>query len=160
MTDRPRLSLERAFTNPIDEVWELWTTKAGIESWWGPEGFSVAVRELDLRPGGRLVYVMSATGRDQIEYMKKSGMPLTTEQHVVYEEVAPPRRLLFRSLADFIPGVEPYEVDTLVELHEVAGGVRMVLSFEAMHDEHWTNLMVMGKEGEVRRLEALLAARS
>jgi uncharacterized protein YndB with AHSA1/START domain len=160
VTDRPRLTLERTFTHPIDEVWELWTTKEGIESWWGPEGFSVAVRELDLRPGGRLVYVMTATGPDQIEYMKKSGMPLATEQHVVYEEVMPPKRLAYTSMADFIPGVEPYKVDTLVELHEVAGGVRMVLSFEAMHDELWTRMMVLGKEGEVRRLEALLAVRT
>jgi len=26
----------------IDEAWALWTTKAGIESWWGPDGFDVA----------------------------------------------------------------------------------------------------------------------
>ncbi len=160
MTGRPKLTLERTFTNPIDEIWELWTTKEGIESWWGPEGFSVVVRDLDLRPGGRLVYVMTATGRDQIEYMKQAGMPVATEQHVVYDEVAPPRRLAYRDLVDFIPGVEQYEVGTLVEFHEVAGGVRMVLTFEAMHDEHWTKMMVLGKEGEVRRLEALLAARS
>src|SRR5205823_13949104 len=49
--DRPKLTVERTFRASIDEVWELWTTKDGIESWWGPDGFSVAVRDLDLRPG-------------------------------------------------------------------------------------------------------------
>ena len=26
------------FKATLEEVWELWTTKDGIESWWGPEG--------------------------------------------------------------------------------------------------------------------------
>jgi hypothetical protein len=32
--------LERTYRVPIEDLWELWTTKAGFESWWGPEGFA------------------------------------------------------------------------------------------------------------------------
>ena len=160
MTDRPKLTLERTFLASIDEVWELWTTKEGIESWWGPEGFSVAVRELDLRPGGDLLYAMSATAPDQIQYMAQAGMPMTTEHRLTFIEVEPPRRLAYRDMADFIPGVEPYEIETAIELHEVPEGVRMVLTFDAMHDDHWTRLARLGRESELSRLEALLAARS
>ncbi len=159
MTDRPKLTLERTFKASIEEVWELWTTREGIESWWGPEGFSVAVSDLDLRPGGELVYAMSATGAEQMEYMTKAGMPLITEHRLTYTAVDPPRRLAYKDLADFIPGVEPYEVTTLVELSEVEDGVRLVLTFDAMHDNEWTRLAVMGRESELGRLEALLAAR-
>ena len=157
---RPRLTLERTFQASIDEVWELWTTKEGIEAWWGPEGFSVAVCDLDLRPGGELFYSRSATGRDQADYMKKAGMPPTTEHRVTYTEVDPPHRLAYKELADFIPGVDPYQVETLIELHEVAGGVRLVLTFETMHDDHWTRMARLGREGELERLAQLLAARS
>jgi uncharacterized protein YndB with AHSA1/START domain len=160
LTDRPKLTLERTFTTSIDEVWELWTTKDGIESWWGPEGFSVVVSDLDLRPGGELVYTMSGTGAEQIEYMKRAGMPVTSEHRLLYTEVDPPRRLGYTMPADFIPGVEPYEVDTLIELSEVEDGVRMVLTFDAMHDNEWTRLAVMGRESELARLEAIIAARS
>ena len=159
MTDRPKLTLERTFKASIDDVWELWTTREGIESWWGPEGFTVAVRDMDLRPGGTLVYAMTATGQDQIEYMKQAGMPITTENRATYTEVDAPHRLAYMELVDFIPGVEPYEVEAAVELAEVEGGVRMVLTFESMHDDHWTKLAVMGREGEVARLERVLAAR-
>ena len=38
-----RLTLERTYRAPLEKVWELWTTKAGIESWWGPDGFTVEV---------------------------------------------------------------------------------------------------------------------
>ena len=49
---RAQFSIERTYAASIDEAWALWTTKSGIESWWGPEGFDVTVTSLDLRPGG------------------------------------------------------------------------------------------------------------
>jgi uncharacterized protein YndB with AHSA1/START domain len=159
VSERPRLTIERTFKASIDDVWELWTTREGIESWWGPEGFSVAVRELDLRPGGELVYAMSAVEPDQMEYMTKAGMPLITHHTLTFTEVDPPRRLAYTDMADFIPGVEPYLVRTAIELSEVDDGVRMVLTFDRMHDEEWTRLATMGKESELHRLEAVLAAR-
>jgi len=159
VTDRPKLTLERTFKTSLEEVWELWTTRDGIESWWGPEGFSVAVSELDLRPGGELVYAMSATEPEQMAYMTKAGMPLVTKHRLTYTEVNPVRRLAYKYMVDFIPGVVPYEVDTVIELHEVKDGVRMVLTFDRMHDDVWTRLAVMGRESELGRLNALLAAR-
>jgi uncharacterized protein YndB with AHSA1/START domain len=154
-----KLTLERTLEASIDEVWELWTTRDGIESWWGPEGFSVAVRDLDLRPGGVLLYAMSATGADQIDYMKKAGMPLRSEHRVNYVEVDPPRRLAYSEVADFIPGVETYHVATVLELQEVDGGVRLVLTFDAMHDDRWTRLATMGRESELGKLEQALLKR-
>ena len=79
MSKRNPVVLERTFTAAIDDVWALWTTKDGIESWWGPEGFTVKVRKLELRPGGELLYAMIATGPEQIAFMKQAGMPLSTE---------------------------------------------------------------------------------
>jgi len=120
---------------------------------------SVAVRDLDLRPGGELVYEMTANGADQIEYMTQAGMPLLTVQRLTFEQVDPPRRLVYKDLADFIPGVEPYQVETVIELTEVEDGVRMVLTFDAMHDDHWTKMATLGRESELEKLAQLLAAR-
>ena len=115
MQVRPKLTIERTFDASIEDVWELWTTREGIESWWGPEGFSVAVQEMEMRPGGKLVYEMTATGPD--------------------------------------------EVETVVELSEVEDGVRMVLTFDAMHDDDWTQRAKLGRESELEKLANLLAAR-
>jgi uncharacterized protein YndB with AHSA1/START domain len=153
---RRMVTLERTFEASIDEVWDLWTTKDGIESWWGPDGFAVTVRSLFLRPGGALVYAMTAVGSDQIEFMKKAGMPLVSETRVTYTEVDPPRRLAYSTGADFMPGVEPYDAATVVDLHPVPGGVRMFLNQEAMHDEHWTQMAVMGWESELNKLARVL----
>jgi uncharacterized protein YndB with AHSA1/START domain len=153
---RRRVSIERTFKAAVERVWELWTTKDGIESWWGPDGFIVKVRRLDFRLGGELLYAMTATAPEQIEFLKKAGMPLTTESLVTYTEVEPLRRLGFRQMADFIPGVKPYEVETTVALETGPQGVRMVLILDAMHDEHWTKMAVMGWENELDKLGKLL----
>jgi uncharacterized protein YndB with AHSA1/START domain len=159
VTERPKLAIERTFQASPEEVWELWTTKGGIESWWGPEGFSVAVRDLDLRPGGDLLYAMSAVRAEEIEYMVKSGMPITTEHRLTFTEVDPPRRLAYRDMADFIPGVEPYEVQTAIDFEPVPDGVRVVLTFDRMHDDRWTEMAKLGRESELDRLDRVLAAR-
>jgi uncharacterized protein YndB with AHSA1/START domain len=153
---RRRVSIERTVNAAIEDVWELWTTKEGIESWWGPDGFAVKVRRLDFRLDGELLYAMTATAPEQIEFLKKAGMPLTTESLVTYTEVEPLRRLGFRQMADFIPGVKPYEVETTVALETGPQGVRMVLTLDAMHDEQWTKLAVMGWESELAKLARLL----
>jgi hypothetical protein len=101
---------------------------------------------------------MIAVAPDQIEFMKKAGMPATTPSRVTYTEVIPLRRLAYLTLADFIPGVEPYEVMTTVDLHPEGDGTRMVMTFDAMHDEQWTNMAVMGWESELGKLEKVLEA--
>ena len=153
---RRRVSIERLFNASIDDVWELWTTKDGIESWWGPPGFEVKVRKLDFRRGGELLYAMTAIAPDQIDFLKKAGMPLTTESLVTYTEIVPLRRLAFTQMADFIPNVKPYEVATTVELETSPPGVRIVLTLDAMHDEYWTKMAVMGWESELDRVAKLL----
>jgi uncharacterized protein YndB with AHSA1/START domain len=153
---RRRVSIERTFNGTVEDVWELWTTKEGIESWWGPDGFSVKVRRLDVRLGGELLYAMTADAPDQIDFLKKAGMPLTTESLVTYTDVVPPQRLAFTQLADFIPGVKPYDVATNVELETIPQGVRLVLTLDAMHDEQWTRLAVMGWESELGKLARVL----
>lgn len=159
MKTRPKLTVERTFEASIEDVWELWTTREGMEAWMGPDGFAVRVTELDLRSGGHMVYEMTAVGPEQVEYMTKAGLPLLTTVRERFVEVDPPRRLVTIDLADFIPGVEPYEVETVVELSEVEGGTRVVITFDAMHDATWTENAKLGREMELRKIADLLAAR-
>ena len=82
---------------------------------------------------------MTAIDPPQVAFMKKAGMPVTQECRITFSEIVPRRRLAYVHLADFIPGVEPYDVATVVELHETVEGVRLVLTFDAMHSDEWTS---------------------
>ncbi len=109
MTSKSVVRVERKYEGPVDDLWWLWTTKEGFESWWGPEGFRVEVHELDLRVGGELVYDMIAATPEHIECMKKNNMPASHATHGKFVEIVPLKRLGLNHMIDFIPGLEPYE---------------------------------------------------
>ncbi len=151
-----RVTLERTYMADVQDVWDLWTTKDGIESWWGPGGFRVTVRSMDLRPGGELRYAMTAVDPAQVAFMQQAGMPLSQECRITFVDVQPLRRLEYIHLADFIPGVDPYDVTHTVEFHATPDRVRMVLTFDAMHADEWTQRATMGWESELGKLGVAL----
>ena len=154
MTDARKITIEQDYPATAERVWELWTTAAGIESWWAPDGFEVKVDELDLRPGGVLTYTMTATGPDQVAFMEGAGLPLSTTATKTFTVVEPTRRLAYNSLADFIPGVAPYDFLTEVEFTPSADGdgVHVTMTVDAMHDEEWTERLVAGRKNELANL--------
>src|SRR3954449_6336324 len=82
----PVQAIERTVAASPARVWELWTTAAGISSWWAPDGFRTEVTRLELQPGGELVYTMTAVAPEQIAFMEQYGMPLATESRKRFTE--------------------------------------------------------------------------
>lgn len=154
-----KIQIERTYPTSAEQVWKLWTTSEGIESWWAPDGFKAEVRKLDLRPGGELIYTFTATAPEQVEFMRKAGMPLTTEARKTFTELAPPRRIAYNSVVDFVPGVKPYDQLTVVELTPSGDGVRVVMTADPMHDDVWTQRLAMGRENELNNLAAVIDRR-
>jgi uncharacterized protein YndB with AHSA1/START domain len=154
-----RIVIERRYEAAIEDVWELWTTKEGIESWWGPGGFSAKVHELDLRAGGRMRYDMTAVDPAQVQFMKQAGMPLTTEAKLTYTEIVYGKSIAYTHRADFIPGVEPYDVGNKVEFFAEGNQVRMVVTLDPMHSDEWTQRAAMGMESQLGKLTHLIANR-
>ena len=152
--------IERTYDATLEEAWALWTTKEGIESWWGPEGFDVTVLSIDLRAGGELFYRMTATAPEQVAFMKQHGMPLSTDCRISYTEVAPPTRLTYMTRVDFVPDVEPYDVATRVELKATSDGVKLVITVDAMHDDVWTERARAGQESQLAKLDKLIARKA
>jgi uncharacterized protein YndB with AHSA1/START domain len=150
-------TIERVIAAPRQRVWELWTTGAGIGRWWAPDGFRTDVDELDLNPGGELVYTMTAVAPEQIAFMEQYGMPLSTVSRKLFTEVEEPARLAYRSVVDFVPDHEPYEQLTEVDLEEVDGGTRVIMTVEKMHDDLWTARLLQGRANELDNLARLLS---
>lgn len=149
---RKNITIERTYRTSIDDLWDLWTTKEGIESWWGPEGFKVKVHDLVFRVGGWIQYSMIAVAPEQIKFMKEAGMPLKHEARHTYTEIVPKQRLTQSHVIDFIPGVKPYQVSSVVEFNVNGPDVRMLITLEAMHDEEWTERSRMGWESQLGKL--------
>ena len=157
---KKRVNLQRTYAASLDLVWELWTTKDGIESWWGPPGFEVKVSRLELRAGGALEYVMTCVGAEQIAFMKQQNQPLSTPLKARYTEVRAKTLAAWMNLADFIPGIDPYEVETRLSLTPVgAESVRVDLQLDAMHNEFYTSMATQGWEMEMGKLAAIIESR-
>ena len=151
-----KITLERSWRASLDDAWMLWTTKDGLESWWGPDGFQVEVHSIDLKPGGELRYRMFATGAPQIAFMQKAGRPISSEHSMRYTEVTAKTRLSYEHLVDFVPEVAHYTVNHLVELAQHGPEVKLTVTVDTMHDAMWTQRMKDGWEMELAKLERRL----
>jgi uncharacterized protein YndB with AHSA1/START domain len=59
------LTITRIFDAPRELVWKAWTEPDRVKRWWGPKSFTVPIIKIDLRIGGKCLYLMrSPEGQD------------------------------------------------------------------------------------------------
>lgn len=150
-----KVVIERTYRANIKEVWELWTTKRGFESWWGPQGFRVAVHEIEPRVGGVLRYDMIADSPEMIAAMKQMGRPVSHLTNSRFAELAPRSRLVLTNTIDFIPGVATYESHIAVDLASSGETVRLVVTLDAMHSDEFTTMQKEGFTSQLTKLDHL-----
>ena len=149
--------IDRTLKASVEKVWRMWTTKDGLEKWWGPEDFSSMVRHLDVRAGGRFEIVMTAMLPEIIAQLKAAGMGESSVAKGDYTVVEPNRRLVSTNAVDFVPGVPPYTSTTIVEMSATpSGGTRLMVTNDVMHDEPWTAMATMGWTQQIGKLEKLM----
>jgi uncharacterized protein YndB with AHSA1/START domain len=110
------LTLTRVFDAPRERVWQAWTDAKLVAQWWGPNGFTNPVCEVDARVGGAIVIHMSGFGM---------LAPMTG----VFQEVVKPERLVFTNNAFFeVPPVTPIiEGITTVTFEDLRGKTRVTV---------------------------------
>jgi uncharacterized protein YndB with AHSA1/START domain len=135
-------------------VWDLWTTKDGFESWWGPQGFRAEVNELNARVGGALRYEMIADTPEMIAAMKQMGRPASHPTTARFTELRPRERLVITNVIDFIPHVATYESQIAVDFKVAGDHVRMVVTLDAMHTDEMTRMQEEGFTSQLTKLDS------
>ncbi len=158
MSEPKNVVVERTYRANVQELWELWTTKDGFESWWGPEGFRVDVQEIDPRVGGALRYDMIADAPDVIAEMKKMGQPTSHLTRGQFSLVEHHRRLVITHVIDFIPGVKPYDSTMEMALFPSGPNVRMVVTMSPMHNPEFSNMQKDGFTSQLTKLDRRFGA--
>lgn len=156
MNDRIRSSIviERRYRADVRELWELWTTREGFESWWGPQEFRVDVHAIEARPGGVLHYDMVADTAEAIAAMTKMGAPLSQPCRGSFTEFRPYERLVLTQVIDFLPGVAAYDSTMQVDFLPLDDGhVRMVVALSQMHDAPTTAMQQEGFSSQLSKLD-------
>ena len=133
MTDdgTPAVVIERTLDAPVELVWRMWTEPEHFAAWYGPEGATVPVAEMDVRVGG---------GRRVAMEMATPDGPMRMWFVGQYRAIEAPTRLVYtESLADEtgrvlspeetgMPADHPTVTEVTVELRDLAGRTGLVVT--------------------------------
>lgn len=117
-----------------ERVFAAWTQPERVALWWDPSGAPLLRCEIDLRVGGRFVFV----NRDRPE------MPFAG----VYREVDPPARLVFDAMG----------AEGRVLIEPADGGSLLTVEIASPNEEHFRHFVAMGVAGGTARTLDNLAA--
>lgn len=143
--------ITRVFDAPRELVWTAWTDPKHVAQWWGPEGFTNTIHEMNVRPGGVWRFVMH--GPDGVDHKNK----------IVFIEVVKPERIVYKHGGD--KDYEPVNFQVTVTFAEQDGktGLSMRMRFpSAKARDHVVKTYgaVEGLTQTVGRLEKHLAIMS
>lgn len=142
------LTLTRIIAAPRDLVFDAWIDPKQMAQWWGPDGFTNPVCELDARPGGRIRIDMRAP--DGTVY------PMTG----TFREIVAPERLVFMAVAEDRDGNPLLQSLTTVTFEAMGGKTRLTVQASAVGIAPVAEQMLKGMEAgwtqSLERLEALV----
>ncbi len=153
---QPKVVIERVYRASAEELWKLWTTREGFESWWAPEGFRTKVHAIEARPDGPLQYDMIAEAPEVVAALNQMGLAASHVERARFAEFRPPERLVLAIMMDFLPGVAAYENRITVDFIPSGGSVRMAVALCPMHTEDFTRLCAETLAGQLTNLERQL----
>ena len=107
-TAEREIVMTREYDAPRELVWKAWTEAEHLTKWWGPDGFTTTIHEIDVRPGGMWRFIMH--GPDGTDYPNRA----------VYREVSPPARLTYDHGDDIDD--DPNAFDVTVTFDDLGGG--------------------------------------
>ena len=157
MTDTQSVVIERTLDAPIELVWKMWAEAEHFAAWYGPMGASIPSAEMDVTVGGRRFICMEMAGPEGTMQMFFAGS---------YVEIDEPTRLVYtEAVADAdgnalppeatgMPAGAPMETRVIVELEDLGGTTRMVMTHEGVPADSPGG---MGWQMAIDKLEAHLA---
>lgn len=123
--------IERIFEASQALIWQMWTDAEHFKKWYGPQGFTVPVANLELRVGGKRLVCMEMQTPDGSMKMWTTGE---------YVEIVPTERLVYtESPADEdgnvmspaamgMPEGYPAITEVTVLLEDLGGRTKMVMT--------------------------------
>jgi len=82
-TANREISTSRLFNAPIELLWEMWTNPDHIKNWWGPNGFTNTIHQMDFKEGGE--WKLTMHGPDGTNYPNRS----------IFKEIVPFKKIVF-----------------------------------------------------------------
>jgi uncharacterized protein YndB with AHSA1/START domain len=111
-----RVTITRIINAPPALVFQAWTDPKQLAKWWGPDGFTSPIVELDVRPGGSLL----------IHMQDPNGA--VNPMRGTYQEVIAPERIVYTdNIFEDEHGIPQFEGLTIVTFAEYNGKTKLTI---------------------------------
>ena len=125
--------IERTFDAPVDLIWQMWTQPKHFKNWYGPQGFSVPVADMDLRVGGRRLVCMASPDGSMKMWTTGEYTEIVPNKRLVYtESPSDENGNLVSPSAMGMPEGYPETTEITVLLEDLGERTRMVLTHAGM----------------------------
>ena len=125
--------IERTFDAPVDLIWQMWTQPEHFKNWYGPQGFSVPVADMDLRVGGRRLVCMASPDGSMKMWTTGEYTEIVPNKRLVYtESPSDENGNLVSPSAMGMPEGYPETTEITVLLEDLGERTRMVLTHAGM----------------------------
>ena len=102
--DQRSIKMSRKLKATPELVWAVLTNPDHISAWWGPEGFTNTVYEMDVRPGGKWVFTMH--GPDGVDYENEFVFAIVEQlKKLVMDHIKSPKFSIYITIAETEDGV-------------------------------------------------------
>jgi uncharacterized protein YndB with AHSA1/START domain len=105
--------ISRVLNASPERVFEAFTTPQQVAVWWGPNGFTNTISEMDVKPGGVWRFIMH--GPDGRDYPNK----------IVFIDVVKNEKLVYRHTGD--DGAEPVKIHVTIDFENVSGKTKITM---------------------------------
>jgi uncharacterized protein YndB with AHSA1/START domain len=129
--------IERVLHAPVQLVWQLWTDPGSFCEWYGPNGATIVVIEMDVRVGGRRHICMSVDTPNGTMQMWFTGEHLAVRENelLVYSEsMSDEDGNVMTPGALGMPHDHPTTTTVTVELTPTVDGTKMVMTHAGIPD--------------------------
>ena len=142
-TSNRELVVTRLINAPRERVFEAWTNPEQVVQWWGPDGFTNTIHEMEVKPGGVWRFIMH--GPDGRDYPNK----------IVFIEVVKPELLVYKHSGD--DGTEDVTHYSTVTFEEQNGKTNLVmrLVFDTAEERERVVKEYGAKEGGIQTINKL-----
>ncbi len=121
--------IERTFNAPQDLIWQMWTQPEHFKKWYGPQGFTVPVADMDVRVGGKRLICMASPDGNMKMWTTGEYTEIVPNGRLVYtESMADENGNVLSPSAMGMPEGYPETTEVTVLLEEIGGRTKMVMT--------------------------------
>jgi uncharacterized protein YndB with AHSA1/START domain len=164
MSDTFDVVVRRTFPVPPEEAWRAWSESDLVKQWWGPDGFTCPMADVDLRVGGRTFVAMRAPaefgGGDLYSTWTFTEVVPHSRIAYVFNFADPDGNRLVPADLGMGPGI-PDDGEHLVTFDDLGDGdTEMIIVEHGYATEDARNLSQAGLEQCVDKMAAIFADRA